>query len=152
MTKKLLMVDLLENTSQKIKVKRRKDAEKMIFPDGEKNVQISDNQVIKTEITVTELQERIENKEDILLLDVRNPFEYDICKLDNALLIPMSNIPTNIKHIPKDKPVVVYCHHGMRSASVIDYLSQNHGFTNLQNLQGGINAWANEVDESMAVY
>jgi sulfur-carrier protein adenylyltransferase/sulfurtransferase len=87
-----------------------------------------------------------------LLLDVRNPFEYDICKLPNSLLIPMSNIPTNIKHIPKDKPVVVYCHHGMRSASVIEYLSQNHGFTNLHNLSGGINAWANEIDETMAVY
>ena len=148
----LLMVDLLENTSQKIKVKRQKDAEEMIFPAGEKDIQMTDNQEINLEITVSELQKRIENQEDILLLDVRNPLEYDICKLDNALLIPMSNIPTNIKHIPKDKPVIVYCHHGMRSASVIDYLSQNHGFTNLQNLIGGINAWANEIDKTMAVY
>ncbi len=148
----LLMVDLLENTSQKIKVKRRKDAEQMIFPAGEKNMQIIDSQVINPEITVSELQKRIANQEDILLLDVRNPFEYDICKLTNSLLIPMSNIPTNIKHIPKDKPVVVYCHHGMRSASVIEYLSQNHGFTNLHNLSGGINAWANEIDDTMAVY
>jgi sulfur-carrier protein adenylyltransferase/sulfurtransferase len=148
----LLMVDLLENTSQKIKVKRRKDAEQMIFPSGEKNMQMTDNQEINSEITVEQLQNRIANQEDILLLDVRNPFEYDICKLPNSLLIPMSNIPTNIKHIPKDKPVVVYCHHGMRSASVIEYLSQNHGFTNLHNLRGGINAWANEIDETMAVY
>ena len=148
----LLMVDLLENTSQKIKVKRRKDAEQMIFPSGEKNIQMTDNQEINAEITVAELQKRIANQEDILLLDVRNPFEYDICKLPNSLLIPMSNIPTNIKHIPKDKPVVVYCHHGMRSASVIEYLSQNYGFTNLHNLRGGINAWANEIDETMAIY
>ena len=148
----LLMVDLLENTSQKIKVKRRKDAEGMIFPAGEKKVQPSDVQIIRTEISVSELQAIIQNQEDFLLLDVRNPYEYDICKLPNALLIPMSNIPTNIKHIPKEKPVVVYCHHGMRSASVIEYLSQNHGFTNLQNLRGGINAWANEIDDTMAVY
>lgn len=148
----LLMVDLLENTSQKIKVKRRKDAEQMIFSAGEKNIQMTDNQEINLAITVSELQKRMANQEDFLLLDVRNPFEYDICKLPNALLIPMSNIPTNIKHIPKDKSVVVYCHHGMRSASVIEYLSQNHGFTNLQNLIGGINAWANEIDETMVIY
>ena len=148
----LLMVDLLENTSQKIKVKRRKDAEQMIFPAGDKNVPTTDNQEINSKITVADLQKKIFNQEDFLLLDVRNPFEYDICKLPNSLLIPMSNIPTNIKHIPRDKPVVVYCHHGMRSASVIEYLSQNHGFTNLQNLTGGINAWANEIDKMMAVY
>ena len=148
----LLMVDLLENTSQKIKVKRRKDAEQMIFPAGDKNVPTTDNQEISSKITVVDLQKKIINQEDFLLLDVRNPFEYDICKLPNSLLIPMSNIPTNIKHIPRDKPVVVYCHHGMRSASVIEYLSQNHGFTNLQNLTGGINAWANEIDKMMAVY
>jgi sulfur-carrier protein adenylyltransferase/sulfurtransferase len=148
----LLMVDLLENTSQKINIKRRKDAEEMIFLKGEPKQKMENNQAFKPEITVSELKQIIDNQEDIFLLDVRNPFEYDICKLQNSLLIPMSNIPTNIKHIPKDKPVVVYCHHGMRSASVIDYLSQNHGFTNLQNLRGGINAWANEIDDTMAVY
>jgi sulfur-carrier protein adenylyltransferase/sulfurtransferase len=148
----LLMVDLLENTSQKINIKRRKEAESMIFPDGEKKQKMNNNQDFKSEITVSELKQMLDNQEDILLLDVRNPFEYDICKLQNSLLIPMSNIPTNIKHIPKDKPVVVYCHHGMRSASVIEYLAQNHGFNNLQNLKGGINAWANEIDEAMAVY
>ena len=148
----LLMVDLLENTTQKIKIKRRKDAETMIFLVKKNESQSIDNQNINSEITVFELQKRLENQEDILLLDVRNPFEYDICHLPNSLIIPMSNIPTNIRHIPKDKPVVVYCHHGMRSASVIEYLSQNHGFANLQNLEGGINAWANEIDKSMAVY
>jgi sulfur-carrier protein adenylyltransferase/sulfurtransferase len=148
----LLMIDLLENTSQKINIKRRKEAESMIFPQGEKKQKMNNTEEFKTEITVSELKQTIDNQEDIFLLDVRNPFEYDICKLPNALLIPMSNIPTNIKHVPKDKTVVVYCHHGMRSASVIDYLTQNHGFTNLQNLKGGINAWANEIDNTMAVY
>jgi sulfur-carrier protein adenylyltransferase/sulfurtransferase len=148
----LLMVDLLENTSQKINIKRRKDTEEMIFPKGEIKQKMENNQAFKPEITVSELKQIVDNQEDVLLLDVRNPFEYDICKLPNSLLIPMSNIPTNIKHIPKDKPVIVYCHHGMRSASVIEYLAQNHGFINLQNLKGGINAWANEIDEAMAVY
>jgi sulfur-carrier protein adenylyltransferase/sulfurtransferase len=148
----LLMVDLLENTSQKIKIKRRKEAEKMIFPDGEKMPKGSDNQEFKKAITVEELQKYFKNQEDVFLLDVRNLNEYETCRIEGAVLIPMSNIPSNVKHIPKDKTVVVYCHHGFRSASVIEYLSQNHGFTNLQNLTGGINAWANEIDETMAVY
>jgi sulfur-carrier protein adenylyltransferase/sulfurtransferase len=148
----LLIVDLLENTSQKIKVKRRKNAEELIFPGGEKKSQLIDNQEFKQTITVQELHERIQKQEDIFILDVRNLNEYETCRIEGSVLIPMSNIPTNVKHIPKDKTVVVYCHHGFRSASVIEYLSQNHGFMNLQNLTGGINAWANEIDETMAVY
>ncbi len=149
---RLLIIDLLENTSQKIKIKRRKDAEKIIFPEGEKIAKTTENQDIKPVITVDELYEKIKNQEDVFLLDVRNLNEYEICNIAGAVLIPMSNIPSNIKHIPKDKTVIVYCHHGFRSASVIEYLSQNHSFTNLQNLTGGINAWANEIDETMTVY
>ncbi|PWK22126.1 adenylyltransferase/sulfurtransferase [Arcicella aurantiaca] len=148
----LLMLDLLENTSQKIKVKRKANAEKMIFPEGEKQKNMPNNQAINSTITVEELSEKIQNKEDFFLLDVRNLNEYEICRIEGSVLIPMSNIPTNVKHIPRDRTVVVYCHHGFRSASVIDYLSQNHGFNNLQNLTGGINAWANEIDETMEVY
>ena len=148
----LLMIDLLENTSQKIKVTRRKNAEEMIFPGREKNVSVTDNHEPKKSMTVRELHQMIERQENIFILDVRNLNEYEICRIENSVFIPMSNIPTNIKHIPKDKTVVVYCHHGFRSASVIEYLSQNHGFMNLQNLMGGINAWANEIDDTMAVY
>lgn len=148
----LLMIDLLENTFQKIKVKRRKEAEKMTFSGGKKNIQFIDNQDITSIIDVRSLFQKLQNHEDIFLLDVRNLNEYETCRIEGAVLIPMSNIPTNIKHIPKDKPVIVYCHHGFRSASVIEYLSQNHGFTNLQNLTGGINAWANEIDKTMVIY
>lgn len=148
----LLMVDLLENTSQKIKAKRKINAEELTFPTGEKLQQSTENQEFKQVITVQELHERIKKEEDIFLLDVRNMNEYETCRMEGAVLIPMSNIPMNIKHIPKNKAVVVYCHHGFRSASVIEYLSQNHGYINLQNLTGGINAWANEIDETMAVY
>ncbi len=148
----LLMIDLLENTFQKIKVKRKKNAEELIFPAGEKKPYSVGNQEFKQVITVQELFERINKGEDIFILDVRNLNEYETCRIQGSVLIPMSNIPTNLKHIPKNKTVVVYCHHGFRSASVIEYLSQNHGFTNLQNLTGGINAWANEIDENMEVY
>ena len=148
----LLMIDLLENTFQKIKVKRKKNAEELIFPVGEKKSYSIGNQESKQVITVQELFEKINKGEDIFILDVRNLNEYETCRIQGSVLIPMSNIPTNLKHIPKNKTVVVYCHHGFRSASVIEYLSQNHGFMNLQNLMGGINAWANEIDENMEVY
>ena len=152
LSSQLLMIDLLENTSQKIAVKRRKYAEELIFPAGEKTSQSIENQEFNQEMTVQELFKKIKKEEDIFILDVRNLNEYETCRIEGSMLIPMSNIPTNIKHIPKDKTVVVYCHHGFRSASVIEYLSQNHGFINLQNLTGGINAWANEIDETMAIY
>jgi len=148
----LLMIDLLENTFQKIKVSRKKNAEVIIFPAGEKNTQIINKQALKKSMSVQELHQRIEKQENIFILDVRNLDEYETCRIQNSVLIPMSNIPTNVKHIPKDKTVVVYCHHGFRSASVIEYLSQNHGFKNLQNLMGGINAWANEIDQTMSIY
>lgn len=148
----LLMIDLLENTSQKINVKRKKNAEALIFPSAEKKPYSADNHEFKQAITVQELFEKINKGEDIFILDVRNLNEYETCRIQGSVLIPMSNIPTNLKHIPKNRTVVVYCHHGFRSASVIEYLSQNHGFMNLQNLTGGINAWAHEIDENMEVY
>lgn len=148
----LLMVDLLENTSQKIKVKRRKNAEELIFPADKKWVQSTESQEFKQSITVQQLHDRMRKQEDIFILDVRNLNEYETCRIEGSVLIPMSNIPTNVKHIPKDKAVVVYCHHGFRSASVIEYLTQNHGFVNLQNLTGGINTWANEIDGTMEIY
>ena len=94
----------------------------------------------------------IKNQEELYLLDVRNIDEYEICHLPDAILIPMNQVPNNIKRIPRDKPVVVYCHHGIRSASVIQYLEQNHQFNNLINLEGGINSWATDIDSSMPLY
>lgn len=149
----LLMLDLLENTSQKIRVKRRADAETLIFPVYEtatpSHCTIT---MLPPEISVEELAIKLDEKEDLFLLDVRNMNEYEICHLADALLIPMNTIPEHLDKIPKDKPVIVYCHHGMRSASVIRYLQQNHGYTNLSNLVGGIHAWAVEIDETMEVY
>jgi sulfur-carrier protein adenylyltransferase/sulfurtransferase len=102
-------------------------------------------------ISVKELKERLDQGEEIQLIDVREPFEYQICKLE-AELIPMNTIPMNLERIHTQNPVVVFCHHGMRSAMVIDYLEKNAGHTNLYNLEGGIHAWAKEVDNEMAVY
>ncbi|TAE46782.1 MAG: rhodanese [Cytophagia bacterium] len=104
------------------------------------------------EITVRELHQMLKNDEPIQLIDVREEYEYEICHLKNTTLIPVAEIPDNIDKIQKDKTVVIYCHHGVRSANVINYLKKTHQFTNLYNLAGGIHAWAVHIDITMKTY
>lgn len=104
------------------------------------------------EITVADLKTRLTNGEALYLLDVREPFEFAICQLPSSQLIPLSEIPRQVAQIARDKPVVVICHHGFRSAQAIQFLNQRFGFTNLLNLKGGIHAWAQQIDLAMSVY
>lgn len=103
------------------------------------------------EITVTELSKKINEGEDILLIDVREPVEYEICALP-SVLIPLAEILKNIDKIPRDKPVVLVCHHGFRSAQALQYLQHRYNYYNLLNLKGGIHAWAEQIDSNMPVY
>jgi rhodanese-related sulfurtransferase len=104
------------------------------------------------EFEAEELKSYLESVDDQpLLLDVRQPWEYEICKLDNSVLIPMSTIPANIDQLDKDRETVVICHHGVRSRRVAHYLEQA-GFTNVINLNRGIEGWARSVDVDMATY
>ncbi|MBB1075461.1 sulfurtransferase [Rhodoferax sp. 4810] len=86
-----------------------------------------------------------------LLLDVREPWEFSICQFDNAQLVPMRQIPDLLPTLDPDRPVVVICHHGIRSQQVARYL-EHHGLRQVINLRGGIDAWAREVDFSMPTY
>ncbi len=103
------------------------------------------------EITVTELKNKLDRGEDIQLIDVREPEEYEICHLP-SVLIPLGSLPKNVDQIATEKPVVFICHHGFRSAQAIQYLAQRHGFSNLINLKGGVHAWAEQVDPTMPTY
>jgi rhodanese-related sulfurtransferase len=102
------------------------------------------------EISVQELQEKMESGEDFQLVDVREDFEYEMSNL-GGVLIPLGGILIETGKIEKDKPVVVMCRSGKRSAVAISQL-EAQGFTNLYNLQGGILAWAQEIDPEMQVY
>jgi rhodanese-related sulfurtransferase len=102
------------------------------------------------EISVQELQEKMESGEDFQLVDVREDFEYETSNL-GGLLIPLAGVLIEADKIAKDKPVVVMCRSGKRSAVAIAQL-EAQGFTNLYNLQGGILAWAQEIDPEMQVY
>lgn len=90
-------------------------------------------------------------KSDTVLLDVREGFERNICKIEDALHIPMNDIPNNLDKLPTDKHILVHCHHGGRSRNVMNYLHDN-GFDKVSNVAGGIDAWAIEIDSEMQRY
>ena len=87
----------------------------------------------------------------LLVLDVREPWEYGICRIPGALSFPMQNIPLRSSELPRETDIVVVCHHGMRSLQVANYLAQA-GFDRVYNLSGGIAAWAEQIDPSMPRY
>lgn len=103
------------------------------------------------EKTVQELKEMMDNHEDFQLIDVREDFEYEMSNLGGTL-IPLGGILIEADKIARDKPVIVQCRSGKRSAAAIMQLEQQLGYTNLYNLQGGILAWAEEIDPSIQVY
>jgi rhodanese-related sulfurtransferase len=85
------------------------------------------------------------------LLDVREPWETQICQIAGAELIPMRAVPGEVHRLDTDRPVVCICHHGHRSAHVAMFLLRE-GFADVYNLAGGVDAWARQVDPSMSVY
>ena len=86
-----------------------------------------------------------------VLLDVRENWEFETCKLAGSTLIPMNTIPARIEELDDDAAIVCICHHGARSMSVAAFL-ERHGFSNTFNLTGGIHAWAVQVDSAMPQY
>ena len=87
----------------------------------------------------------------VLLLDVREPFERRIARIDPSIHIPMNDVPGRIAELPKDRTIIVYCHHGNRSEMVAAYL-ENEGFADVINLVGGIDLWAQQVDPHVRRY
>lgn len=91
------------------------------------------------------------NDDSTVLLDVREDEELAICKIEGALHIPMGEIPSRVEALPRDKQLIIFCHHGMRSLNVCQFL-EARGFTNTINLAGGIHAWSFDVDPNMPRY
>ncbi|ORU94154.1 MAG: rhodanese [Cycloclasticus sp. symbiont of Bathymodiolus heckerae] len=103
-------------------------------------------------ITPIQLHDLINSAEDTpFLLDVREPNEFEYCHITGSQLMPMHSIPANIDQLPKNRPIVTICHHGMRSMQVAQFLLQNE-FSDITNLTGGVHAWAQSVDSSMPTY
>ena len=105
------------------------------------------------EITASELKDRMDAAESLVLVDVREHFERAISDLPDVgqLRIPMGEVPNQLHRIPQDAPVVVYCRSGARSGSAVRYL-RSRGFDDVMNLKGGVLAWREDVDPSIAAY
>ena len=86
-----------------------------------------------------------------LLLDVRQPWEYQTCRIEGSTLAPMNTIPARAQELDPETETVVICHHGARSYQVALFLERN-GFSKLYNLEGGVNAWADQVEPGMPRY
>lgn len=102
------------------------------------------------EITVDELRDKMTRGEDFEIIDVREPYEYEISNIGGKL-IPLNTIDKHFNEIPSDKPVILHCRTGIRSANAYRKL-EKHGFQNLYNLKGGILEWADKIDTQLAKY
>ena len=106
---------------------------------------------MSTELTPVEVKQRLEQREPLVLLDVRQDWETRLCRLDNSLHIPIEEIELRSDELDPAAETIVYCHQGVRSAAVAEYL-RGLGFANVRNLAGGLDAWARSVDPSMRRY
>jgi len=106
------------------------------------------------EVSAGEMQERISRGERIFLIDVRQPEEHQLTRIEGSELIPMDTVPGRIDRLEAladEGTLIIYCHHGMRSANVVNWLRGN-GIAACQNLSGGIDRWSTDVDPSVPRY
>ena len=89
--------------------------------------------------------------DEVILVDVREQWEFDICQIKGAILIPMGEIAISYENLDKDSKIALYCHSGIRSMHVADFLLSKD-FDSVANLQGGIDAWAQEIDTTVERY
>jgi len=103
------------------------------------------------QISAKEVNERIAHGDKLLLVDVREQWEYDLCRIAGARLIPLGNLPANLNALLDADEVVCYCHHGMRSLDAAVWLRQQ-GVESAKSLAGGIERWSVEVDPNVPRY
>jgi sulfur-carrier protein adenylyltransferase/sulfurtransferase len=104
------------------------------------------------ELSATEVAARMKAApKDVVLLDVREPYERDLARIEPSLHIPMRDVPQRLAEIPPDRELVVYCHGGARSAMIAGFL-ESRGYARVANLSGGIDAWSRTVDPKVPRY
>jgi adenylyltransferase/sulfurtransferase len=159
---RLVLYDALAMTFREFKVRRNPrcpvcgdqptitkliDYEQFCGVRGQETIPVSTTD----EMTVEELKAKLDRGEKVLILDVRNPPEYQICRIPGSTLLPLPELPQRLGELDRNREMVVHCKSGMRSQKAIAFLRQQ-GFTKLTNLQGGILAWAERIDPSMPKY
>jgi rhodanese-related sulfurtransferase len=104
------------------------------------------------EITPLEVKARLDAGEALRLVDVREPNEFALCRIEGAELIPMRSIPQHLNELDTDgPPLIVFCHHGVRSLSVVDWL-RRQGVENSVSMSGGIDEWSRVIDPAVPRY
>ncbi len=103
------------------------------------------------EITPVELKQMMDEGRDFRLVDVREPHEYDICRIPGSVLIPLGDVPARMNELDSAQEIVVHCRSGARSARAVEFL-RKAGFSRIHNLKGGILAWSDQVDPSVPKY
>ena len=91
------------------------------------------------------------SREPPVLVDVREPWEFDLCRIEGSILVPLGELPRRVEELPRGRALVMVCHTGRRSQNAAMFLAQS-GFDDVQNLRGGVEGWAVEVDPSMKRY
>lgn len=106
---------------------------------------------IALEITPAEVKAKLARGEHVRLIDVREPEEHAICHIEGAELIPMRTVPQHLQDLDGDIHLCIFCHHGVRSLSVVDWL-RRQGVDNCQSMAGGIDRWSLEIDPEVPRY
>ncbi len=112
---------------------------------------------VPIEISPAEVKDLIDRGLPLRLIDVREPAEHAICRIEGARLIPMRSIPEHLNELDNElndetaPPIVVFCHHGVRSLSVVDWL-RARGIFNCRSMSGGIDLWSRQIDASVPRY
>lgn len=107
--------------------------------------------ILPAEIEVETLAQWRTDGRPVTMVDVRERWEWDLCHIDGANHVPLSELPERVDDLPTDHPIVMVCHIGGRSGRATQWL-RSHGFPNVTNLAGGVEAWALTVDPTMARY
>lgn len=117
-------------------------------------IQFDTSMSVPFEVTAQEVKARIDAGEKLCLIDVREPHEHQLARIDGAELIPMNTVPQRFQEVEQkaeEGVLIVFCHHGMRSANVVNWL-RGQGIEACQNMAGGIDAWSVAVDPSVTRY
>ena len=159
---RLMIYDALEMTYRTVNVRKDPDCPlcgksptitELIDYDAFCGVVSEEAQLAAADSTITaaELAEMVEAAEKLLLVDVREPAEWEIVRIPGAVLIPKGELPSRLSELPQDARVVLYCKSGVRSAESLALL-KGAGFGDAVHVQGGVTAWATQVDKTLPVY
>lgn len=161
---RLLMMDLLDHSSHEVTIAKdvscaacgehkastpRQAAEQPVPPESRVRKPVMPE--LAPEIDVAVVADRLRAGEQLVLLDVREPWEFELAQLPNAKLVPLSTLPSAVGNLDVQSEYVVYCHHGTRSAMAANWL-KSRGFSRVSNMTGGIDAWSVVVDRSVPQY